>query len=99
MSVKGEDMSDQLDQPDRPDQPLVGILMGSESDAHVMDEAGKELEAQDIAYEVNVLSAHRDPEAVREYSLNAEGRGLRIIIAGAGKAAALLFRQAYVLWT
>jgi 5-(carboxyamino)imidazole ribonucleotide mutase len=82
-------MPDQLDQPDQPDQPLVGILMGSQSDAHVMDDAAKELDAYGIAYEVNVLSAHRDPEAVREYSLNAEGRGLKIIIAGAGKAAAL----------
>ena len=89
MTTKGEDMPDQLDQPDRPDQPLVGILMGSQSDAHVMDEAAKELEARGIAYEVNVLSAHRDPEAVREYGLSAEGRGLKVIIAGAGKAAAL----------
>jgi 5-(carboxyamino)imidazole ribonucleotide mutase len=80
MTTKGEDM---------PDQPLVGILMGSQSDAHVMDEAAKELDALGIAYEVNVLSAHRDPEAVREYGLNAAGRGLKIIIAGAGKAAAL----------
>ena len=43
--------------------------MGSQSDAEVMDAAAKELEARGIAYEVNVLSAHRDPEAVREYSL------------------------------
>jgi len=71
------------------DQPLVGILMGSQSDAHIMDEAVKELDAQGIAYEVNVLSAHRDPEAVREYGLSAVDRGLKSIIAGAGKAAAL----------
>jgi 5-(carboxyamino)imidazole ribonucleotide mutase len=72
-----------------PDQPLVGILMGSQSDAQVMDEAVKELEDRGIAHEVNVLSAHRDPEAVREYGLGAEARGLKVIIAGAGKAAAL----------
>jgi len=71
------------------EQPLVGILMGSQSDGEVMEAAGKELEARGIAFEVNVLSAHRDPEAVREYSLSAESRGLRVIIAGAGKAAAL----------
>jgi 5-(carboxyamino)imidazole ribonucleotide mutase len=71
------------------DQPVVGVLMGSESDFHVMDGAVKELEARGIPCEVNVLSAHRDPEAVREYALSAESRGLKVIIAGAGKAAAL----------
>ena len=68
---------------------MVGILMGSQSDAEVMGEATKELEARGIPCEVNVLSAHRDPEAVRQYGLGAEGRGLKVIIAGAGKAAAL----------
>lgn len=71
------------------EHPLVGILMGSESDNEVMDAAARELEARGIPYEVNVLSAHRDPEAVREYGLGAEAKGLRVIIAGAGKAAAL----------
>ncbi len=80
MSGKGKDM---------PDHPLVGVLMGSESDAHVMDHAVEELKARSIPSEVNVLSAHRDPEAVREYALTAESRGLKVIIAGAGKAAAL----------
>lgn len=71
------------------DHPLVGVLMGSQSDAEVMDAAVEELEAQGISCEVKVLSAHRDPEAVRQYSLSAESRGLKVIIAGAGKAAAL----------
>lgn len=71
------------------DKPLVGILMGSESDGQVMEEAAKELEALGIAHEVKVLSAHRNPEGVREYALSAESRGLKVIIAGAGKAAAL----------
>lgn len=71
------------------DKPLVGILMGSESDAQVMDDAVKELDSLGIANEVNVLSAHRDPEGVREYALSAASRGLKVIIAGAGKAAAL----------
>jgi 5-(carboxyamino)imidazole ribonucleotide mutase len=69
--------------------PLVGILMGSQSDAEVMSEAVKELETRGIAHEINVLSAHRNPEGVREYALSAEARGLKVIIAGAGKAAAL----------
>jgi 5-(carboxyamino)imidazole ribonucleotide mutase len=71
------------------DQPLVGILMGSQSDMEVMEVAAKELEALAIPYEMNVISAHRDPEAVREYSLGAASRGLKVVIAGAGKAAAL----------
>jgi 5-(carboxyamino)imidazole ribonucleotide mutase len=71
------------------DRPLVGVLMGSESDAQVMDDAAKELTSLGIAHEVNVLSAHRDPEGVREYALSAQARGLKVIIAGAGKAAAL----------
>lgn len=71
------------------DKPLVGIVMGSQSDSEVMDAAVKELETKGIAYEVDVISAHRDPERVREYSLGAEARGLKVIIAGAGKAAAL----------
>ena len=71
------------------DRPLVGVLMGSESDAQVMDDAVKELVSLGITYEVNVLSAHRDPEGVREYARSAESRGLKVIIAGAGKAAAL----------
>ena len=86
---KGEDMPDQLEQPGQPGHPLVGVLMGSESDAHIMEAASKELEERGIAHEVDVLSAHRDPEAVREYALGAESRGLKVIIAGAGKAAAL----------
>lgn len=69
--------------------PLVGILMGSQSDAEVMAAATAELAARGIGFEVNVLSAHRDPDAVREYALTAEVRGLKVIIAGAGKAAAL----------
>ena len=71
------------------DKPLVGVLMGSESDAQVMDDAVKELTSLGITHEVKVLSAHRNPEGVREYALTAESRGLKVIIAGAGKAAAL----------
>src|SRR5665811_2083573 len=69
--------------------PLVGILMGSESDREVMKTAAEELEERGISHEVNVLSAHRDPDGVREYAVSAETRGIKVIIAGAGKAAAL----------
>ena len=71
------------------DTPLVGIVMGSESDMPVMEKAGKELEQQGISYEIQVMSAHRSPDLVAEYSKEARGRGLRVIIAGAGLAAAL----------
>lgn len=71
------------------DAPLVGILMGSSSDSDVMQGAADELTTRGIPYEVNVLSAHRNPDDVREYAVTAEARGLKVIIAGAGKAAAL----------
>jgi 5-(carboxyamino)imidazole ribonucleotide mutase len=71
------------------EQPLVGIVMGSQSDMPAMEKAAKELEARGIAHEVNVMSAHRDPEKVAEYAKTARERGLRAIIAGAGLSAAL----------
>ena len=71
------------------DAPRVGIIMGSKSDMEEMDKAGKVLEERGIRYEVRVMSAHRDPETVAEYCKNARMRGLRVIIAGAGLAAAL----------
>ena len=71
------------------DTPLVGIIMGSKSDMPEMEKAGAVLEDQGIRYEVRVMSAHRDPETVAEYCRNARMRGLKVIIAGAGLAAAL----------
>jgi phosphoribosylaminoimidazole carboxylase PurE protein len=71
------------------DAPRVGIIMGSKSDMEEMDKAGKVLEERGIHYEVRVMSAHRDPDTVAEYCKNARMRGLRVIIAGAGLAAAL----------
>ena len=71
------------------DAPVVGIVMGSKSDMPVMEKAGKELEERGIHYEIRVMSAHRDPEVVADYAQNARMRGLRVIIAGAGLAAAL----------
>ena len=69
--------------------PLVGILVGSESDRERMQPALDELEGRGISHEFQVRSAHRMPDAVAEYARSAERRGLRVIIAGAGLAAAL----------
>jgi 5-(carboxyamino)imidazole ribonucleotide mutase len=72
-----------------PDGPLVGILIGSESDREAISAAVQELDERGIPNELNVLSAHRDPLGVAEYATNAQGRGIRVLIAGAGMAAAL----------
>jgi phosphoribosylcarboxyaminoimidazole (NCAIR) mutase len=69
--------------------PLVGIVVGSESDRPRMQAAMDELDAQGIAHEFEVRSAHRQPDAVAEYGRTARERGLRVLIAGAGLAAAL----------
>jgi 5-(carboxyamino)imidazole ribonucleotide mutase len=71
------------------DAPLVGIVMGSKSDMPTMEKAAKELDERGIRNEIRVMSAHRDPDTVAEYAKNARMRGLRVIIAGAGLAAAL----------
>ena len=71
------------------DPVLVGVVMGSESDREVMEPATKELEERHIRFEVHVLSAHRTPDKVADYARTAQARGLKVIIAGAGKAAAL----------
>lgn len=71
------------------DTPIVGIIMGSKSDLAEMEKAGAVLEEKGIRFEVRVMSAHRDPDVVAEYCRNARMRGLRVIIAGAGLAAAL----------
>jgi 5-(carboxyamino)imidazole ribonucleotide mutase len=69
--------------------PLVGIIMGSRSDWETMSHAAKTLDGLDIPYEARVMSAHRTPDLVDEYVTGAEGRGLEVIIAGAGGAAHL----------
>ena len=69
--------------------PVVGILVGSESDRERMQAALDELDARGIPYEFEVRSAHRTPHAVAEYCESARERGLRVLIAGAGLAAAL----------
>jgi phosphoribosylaminoimidazole carboxylase PurE protein len=69
--------------------PLVGIVVGSESDRPRMQGALDELDARGIAHEFEVRSAHRQPDSVAEYGRTARERGLRVLIAGAGLAAAL----------
>jgi 5-(carboxyamino)imidazole ribonucleotide mutase len=69
--------------------PLVGIVMGSESDANLMKPALQALEQLGIEYEVSIISAHRTPEKAREYGQSAQKRGIEVIIAGAGMAAHL----------
>jgi 5-(carboxyamino)imidazole ribonucleotide mutase len=69
--------------------PLVGIVMGSTSDMQVMEECASQLEALGVPYELVVASAHRQPAKVHEWASSAEARGLRVIIAAAGKSAHL----------
>ena len=69
--------------------PVVGILVGSESDRERMQGAMDELDAHGVAWEFDVRSAHRTPDAVADYARTARERGLRVLIAGAGLAAAL----------
>ena len=71
------------------DAPLVGIIMGSANDKPKMQPAGEALKESGIRFEVRVMSAHRDPEKVRDYCHAARMRGLKVIIAGAGMSAAL----------
>lgn len=70
-------------------QPLVGVVMGSNSDWEVMQHAIAQLKAFDIPFEARVVSAHRTPDLLYEYAATAEARGLKAIIAGAGGAAHL----------
>lgn len=70
-------------------QGVVGILMGSDTDLPVMGEAGKTLEKFGIRYEMEVMSAHRTPVRAHEYATSAAGRGVKVLIVGAGAAAHL----------
>jgi phosphoribosylaminoimidazole carboxylase PurE protein len=71
------------------ERPVVGILVGSDSDRERMQPALDELASHGIPHELEVRSAHRNPEAVAEYARGARERGLKVLIAGAGLAAAL----------
>jgi 5-(carboxyamino)imidazole ribonucleotide mutase len=72
-----------------PEKPLIGIIMGSKTDLDVLQGAVEVLREFGIAHELRILSAHRTPERVLEWSEKAEERGLEVLIAGAGSAAAL----------
>ena len=69
--------------------PQVGIIMGSDSDLPVMQEAAKVLQELQVSYEMTIVSAHRTPQRLYDYAQDARDRGLRVIIAGAGGAAHL----------
>ena len=70
-------------------KPTVSIIMGSTSDLPVMEKACRLLDELQVPFEMNALSAHRTPQAVEQFAREAEGRGIRVVIAGAGMAAAL----------
>ena len=70
-------------------QPIVSIIMGSTSDLPVMEKAAKFFDEMGIYFEMNALSAHRTPAEVEAFAHEAKGRGIKVIIAGAGMAAAL----------
>ncbi|MDR1712941.1 MAG: 5-(carboxyamino)imidazole ribonucleotide mutase [Coriobacteriales bacterium] len=70
-------------------QPLVGIIIGSKSDLEVMQGAGEQLESFGVPYELIIASAHRNPERVHQWASQAAGRGMKVLIAAAGKAAHL----------
>lgn len=69
--------------------PIISIIMGSESDWEVMKDAGDLLQRFEISYEMTIVSAHRTPQRMFDYSKEADGRGIKVIIAGAGGAAHL----------
>ena len=70
-------------------KPIVSIVMGSDSDLEIMQEAGKALEGFGIPYEMDIASAHRSPARTADFARNAAARGIKVIIAGAGGAAHL----------
>lgn len=69
--------------------PIVGIIMGSDSDLDVMSQAAKTLDEFGVGYEVRIISAHRTPDVMSDYAKTAKSRGLKVIIAGAGGSAHL----------
>ncbi|MBQ0087781.1 MAG: 5-(carboxyamino)imidazole ribonucleotide mutase [Prevotellaceae bacterium] len=70
-------------------KPIVSIIMGSTSDLPVMEKAAKLLDEMEVPFEMNALSAHRTPKEVEDFACGAEKRGIKVILAGAGMAAAL----------
>ena len=89
MSTPASPLSTRTSQASPPASPLVGVVMGSDSDWPVMQAAAQALAEFGVPYEADVVSAHRMPRDMIEYGASAESRGLRVIIAGAGGAAHL----------
>ena len=75
--------------PRKTNKPVVGVVMGSDSDLQIVERCLKQLDDFGIAHEVRVISAHRTPDAARDYAVGAADRGLKVIIAAAGMCAAL----------
>lgn len=75
--------------PRKTNKPVVGVVMGSDSDLQIVERCLKQLDDFGIAHEVRVISAHRTPDAARDYAVGAADRGLKVIIAAAGMSAAL----------
>ena len=73
--------------------PLVSIIMGSTSDLPVMEKAAAFLDSMEVPFEMNALSAHRTPVEVESFAVHAEERGVKVILAGAGMAAASAARR------
>ena len=71
------------------EKPIISIVMGSDSDLSVMNDAAKILDEFNVAYEISIVSAHRTPKRLVEFSENAHKRGIKVVIAGAGGAAHL----------
>lgn len=88
-TVETADTVAALEQELKVDGVLVGIVMGSESDMPMMEKAAAELNRRGIPNEIQVMSAHRNPDTVAEYAKTAQSRGIKVLIAGAGLAAAL----------
>lgn len=82
LSIKDNNKKDDM-------KPLISIIMGSTSDLKVMEKAAEILEGMEIPFEMNALSAHRTPDEVEKFARGAAGRGIKVIIAGAGMAAHL----------
>ena len=89
INMENEKSSPSLNREGRGGSPLISIIMGSTSDLPVMEKAMKFLDEMEVPFEVNALSAHRTPEAVEKFAKGAAARGIKVIIAGAGMAAAL----------
>ena len=70
-------------------KPVVSIIMGSTSDLPILEKAAKFLDQMEVPFEINALSAHRTPGEVEDFARNAQGRGIKVIIAAAGMSAAL----------